>query len=277
MGGHHRPQLFATLVTLPLLSLAQNSGWLNPDASQSDFSSSYHNSEGIVFAWEGLNQSLSDLWISSYDTTNPYSLRIATNINITGPGNLPWTVTVSGEEIDLDDRFRLHFVPTGTAYVAGQSDQIESPGFLLLQPGDVDSSSPSTTAVEAPSSTISTASLTSTTEPTPSATASPSSEDSGISTGTKIGAAVAVVGFLIITFALAIWVVRLRRRVKAANNHRSAGIFPTSAETQDAVLQEPKPVTVRHVLGVHEARGDHHQPAELSALKRQSKVYEMAA
>lgn len=270
--------LLAALLALPNPITAQVSGWLNPDSSQPDFSQSYHNTDAIVFSWEGLNQSLSDLWIASYDTTNPYALRIAANINITEPGNLPWTVTVNETEIDLEDRYRLHFIPTGLVYEASQADQFSSPGFLLLQRGEVGpgSSLTSTITATAPSSTASDEGSSTTPTSSASTTAAASSDDSGVSTEVKVGASVAAVVFLVLILGLAFWVMRLYRRVEAAKNHRSAGILPTSSGLEVMPTQETKSMAVRRISGLHEAHGDRHQPAELSTLKRQTKVYEMA-
>jgi hypothetical protein len=280
-GSRHLVAVLAAALSLLQLSSAQSSAWLNPDSSRPIFSQSYHNTDAIVFSWQGLNSSMSALWLTSFDTSNSYALRIAANINITNAGTYPWTVTVNETEIDIDDRFRLRFIPTGTTYQSSQSDQFASPGFLLLQRGetapasDDSPSSSAATVTESVGSSASTYPSASSSSAPPTASASEGS--TGLSAGVTIGAAIAALVSVIVIVVLVLWVVRLRRRVNAASNHRSAGIIvdPGTEKVASATTNDAYTVTAREKRdsGLHEVLGDRRQPTELSADMRKPNLY----
>ncbi len=96
----------------------------------------------------------------------------------------------------------------------------------------------------------------------------------------KVGAALAAIVALCVIIALLLWVVRLRRRVKAASNRRSQGIIPdkksklTKAPLSPDVDVEMTPHEKR-ISGLHEVQGDKNQPQEMSTLKERKSVYEM--
>ena len=258
---------------------AQESGWLNPDGSKPDFSQSYHNTDSIIFSWNGVNHSLSDLWLTSYDTTSNYALRIASNMNISDSGSLPWTVTVNETLIDIDARFKLHFIPTGQVYETSSDDQFSSPGFLLLQRGAIAPASgaytaatTSSSATTGPMGSVPTTTSVALASATSTSTSTPDSS-SGLTSGVKAGAAIAVTASVVVILALLLWVVRLRRRVNAASNHRSAGIIPATPPQGTAAAQLQTTPGEKRVSGLHEMLGDRRHPTELSAAKRETKVY----
>ena len=282
-GLRHLAPAILAFSSLCQLASTQGPTWRNPDSSRPDLSQSYHNADAIVLSWQGLNESLSDLWLTSYDTTHDYALRIAANINITNTGTLPWTVTVNETEIDIDDRFTLRFIPTGTVYQALQVDQFASPGFILLQRGEIaPPSNGSATNTAGISSTEATGVRVTSSDSPSGASVSPTStpagdSSSGMGSGTKAGIAIAATVSVVVILALLLWVVRLRRRVNAASNHRSAGIIPPSGaqEMAPSEAQGGRPVAPKgkRISGLHEVLGDRRQPTELSTAKPEPKVY----
>lgn len=295
----HLP-LGLSLLLLSSHAEAQSPVWTNPPSSAPAFTSTFANGDFITLSWLGLNHSLSDLWLTSADANNPYSFRIAANINITAPGTLPWSITVNETEIAIDNRFELKFVPTRTDINRAETfDQIVSPGFVLLQS---DAFVVTSTASIAPQSVVQSstnASVAATAEATissqftpgvtdgsavePAATSSPPSpssepaSSSGLSTGAKAGIGVAVGGVFLIILVLMFWVLRLRQRVKAVSNQHSWGILPDSPTDTTATLSSMT-LTEKHIPGLHEVHGDRRQPSELGTKDKEPRrsIYEMA-
>jgi hypothetical protein len=267
------------VVLLALVSVCwcQESSWLTPAGSDPDFSEAFRNTDLVQVAWDAMTPgAISDLWLNAVDSN--YAMRLAANINISAPGTYPWRVGVGNEEIDIDQRFQLSFIPTGTGYDKAQINSYQvSPGFILVQQNEPLPSGVSSTEVPATATTSSVTSSTASTSPTAAQeTAAPTStdgEDSGLSTGIKVGAAIAALTTLALIFALLFWALRLRRKVKAATNHRSSGIVPSSGIMPGpAYAIDPK----RASLGqVHEIPGDKVSPVEMGTAEKKV-YYEMA-
>jgi hypothetical protein len=253
------------LLALVSLGLCQESSWLTPAGSSPDFSEAFHNTDLVQVAWDAMTPgAMSDLWLNAVDSN--YAMRLGANINISAPGTYPWRVGVGNEEIDIDERFQLSFIPTGTGYDKAQVNSYQvSPGFILVKeneplPSDISSTElPSTTTASVVSSTADS------TPTSAQATASPTSaadeSSSGLSTGIKVGAAIAALITLALILALLFWALRLRRKVKAAGNHRSSGIVPSSG-----IMPGPSYATdaKRASLNqVHEVQGDKASPVEI--------------
>ena len=242
---------------------AQESQWLTPDGSQPDFSEAYNNADLVEIAWNEMSGSLCDLWLTAYDAD--YAIRVASNINIAKAGTYPWTITVGDEEIAIQDRFALHFIPTGTNYNQQDASKYESsPGFLLVKAGDpLPSLATNASQSAEPTASISTTINVATTSAgsIPSDSPSDASSSSGFGPGAKAGVAIAVVAGLAAILGLLFWALRLRRKVKAANNHRSSGVIPASGMMQ---THHDSPANKR-ISGVHEVAGDANHPVEISA------------
>lgn len=263
-------------------ALAQSSGWTNPPSSKPAFTSVYTNGNFITLSWQGLNSSLCDLWLTSYDTNNTYALRLAANINVTLPGTLPWSITVNETEIAIDNRFELKFVPGRTDITLDvQYEQIVSPGFLLIQSSTALPSDASTATIGATLSTASVtdpvsgpASIPSSSPSTSPPPTSPSTSSSGLSIGGQVGLAVGVTVAVICILALLFWVLRLRRRVQATSNHHSWSIIPESSQTETTTASTTT-LTQKRIPGLHEVVGDRRHPTELSSTEKKRSVYEM--
>lgn len=53
--------------------------WLNPNGSKPDFSTAYTNGDQITLSWQGLNNSISDLWVTSYDVQTDNFAQLVTS------------------------------------------------------------------------------------------------------------------------------------------------------------------------------------------------------
>jgi hypothetical protein len=249
--------------------------WNNPQSSQPDFSQTYYTNNNIVISWSALNNSIDDLWLSPYDASDTYSLRIATFVNLTDAGSLAWTVFVDETENALDNRFKFSFVPAEIDFQSAQLNKqtISSPGFLILRNNQ--GSSIATSLLPTGTSTALIVSSTAdsfSASPTYTAdagNASQSSSSSGLGTSAKAGISIAVIAVTIIFLGLVIWIARLRRRVRAVKNHRSAGIISPSPESKPEMSETahelPSPVvgSDRTVSSLQELVGDRRQPTEL--------------
>lgn len=242
---------------------AQRSAWVTPAGTRPDNTDAYSNADLVTIAWEAMAGGLSDLWLNAVESN--YAVRLGSNINISVPGTYPWTITVGDEEIDIDSHFELTFIPTGTTYNKENLDQYEqSPAFILVKRGEplptAASSGAPTNSLEAPSSVAPTATSSPATG-MPTSTAGAGADDqSGPSIGMKVGIAIGVVAAVVVILGLLFWALRLRRKVKAVNNHRSSGIVPASG----VMPGRSSPPTEKRISGLHEVNGDHVQPVEMT-------------
>ncbi|KAL6250397.1 hypothetical protein RBB50_002699 [Rhinocladiella similis] len=264
--------------------------WNIPEGVKPNFTDVYNNGNSITWSWQALNHTMSDLWLTSYDPTLSYALRIASNINITEPGTLPWTITVNETFIDIDDRFVLRFTLTGTDIYPLLPNQFPSPAFIILKRGETLasaslSSNPTATGVESAAASTVGVSNTDTVTPassvpssltdvSPSDTASSSSGSSGLSTGAKVGIGIGVTALVVIILGLCFVVMRLYRRVKATSNRHSQGIVPDYPD-KGATSSGTSTPAIREISGLHEAVGDRRHPAELGSKRESKVVFEM--
>ena len=257
--------------------LGQRDAWLTPDGSQLYSTDTFRNADLVTLAWDSMTGELSDLWVNA--VASNFAVRLGSNINISTAGTFPWTITVGDEEIAVDSYFQLSFVPTGTSFRKTDAAQYQqSPVFILVKRGEPISSTsivPAITTAVAGSDPALVATTSSYVTPTfISATASSTSEldDSPSMPGSvKAGIALGVVVATAIILGLLFWALRLRRKVKAANNHRSSGIVPTSG----IIPQHSTEPSEKKISGLHEVTGDNTQPVEMNA--RPKTVYhEMA-
>ncbi|KPI37613.1 uncharacterized protein AB675_4035 [Cyphellophora attinorum] len=220
-----------------------------------------------------------DLWIAGSD--DQYHNRIASNQIIAEDGSITYKIAMGNEAIsaNADGSWGLFFIPTGAQFdKSAESTYNAGPRFQLFKAGDpipnseVSATSTTTSAAFSPTATSVVVSPTNASQPTSNASADNSPGLSrGVLTGIAIGGIVGVCAMLGLLF----WALRLRRKVKAANNHRSSGIIPPSGIMPEK--NEPRSPGIRTVSGLHEAHGDRHQPIEMEA-KRKSMyhVHEMA-
>lgn len=243
--------VFLSLFSSTSATIASN--WTNPNARLPSFSSTYLVGERITLAWQPLNQSTNDLWLTRYDISNNYTLRIAYDLDISQAGSFQWTIAVPQEEVEHDTRFAFAFVPAGSIYDAATDSNLDSPAFNLMM---VNQATPPNGTVS-PSSAGSTSptalpsASTSTTEP--SATLVPSSdESSGLSSPKIIGIVVgvlAVLGFISLAGLL---------------------VFKKKKSRHTQNLSVDSDVTV---TGPYEVLGSNRSPSELNS--KEIQVHEM--
>ncbi|KIW12397.1 hypothetical protein PV08_09674 [Exophiala spinifera] len=269
--------------------------WSIPDGAKPNFTEVYNDGNSITWSWQALNHSMSDLWLTSYDPTLSYAVRIASNINITEPGTLPWTITVNQTLIDIDDRFVLRFTLTGTDIYPLSPSQFPSPAFIVLKRGEtLASTSVGATAtvlgvesitIEIPTATAASTNITSVGAASSvpsglldgnSSSVSPSSSSgSGLGTGAKVGIGVGVAALVVVILGLCFVVLRLYRRLKATSNRHSQGIIPDHPEKDNMTSASSTPA-VREISGLHEALGDRRHPTELGS-KQESRIAELGS
>ncbi|KAJ9627566.1 uncharacterized protein PV06_05906 [Exophiala oligosperma] len=287
----YRALLFSLLLLKTSVFAQSVVPWSIPDGTKPNFTDVYNNGNSITWSWQALNHSMSDLWLTSFDPTLSYAVRIASNINITEPGTLPWTITVNETLIDIDNRFVLRFTLTGTDIYPLYPNQFPSPAFIILKRGatlaPASLSSVVATATQFSESTTATtaaASITSLiapassvpsglTESSPSSDSS-SSGGSGLSTGAKVGIGIGVTALVVVILGLCFAVLRLYRRVKATSNRHSQGIIPDYPDKETTTSGASTPV-IREISGLHEATGDRRHPAELGSKRESKVVFEM--
>lgn len=223
----------------------------------------------------------SDLWLVATNYSREYHSRIASNIALDKQGDYIWRISVGSEEINTNRNYQLFFIPTGAPYNATAVNTYNAgPQFSLFNPGEQLAYSIST-ADPVPTTSVTSVSAVSGIEATATSSAiagnnEQSAQDGGspgLSTGVKAGIIIGALVALIIVAGLLLWALRLRRKVKAATNHRSSGIIPPSGampEKKDESAQ-----VVREVQGLHEALGDRRQPVEMD-VKRKTVYHELA-
>ncbi|OCL07717.1 hypothetical protein AOQ84DRAFT_408426 [Glonium stellatum] len=227
--------------------------WKTPDGTLRDFAQTFDNGNTVALSWNNwsstayINASPTsvNLWVTSFDwALDGYNNTIQTNIDLTQPGAFPWTIRIPSSDLATNAKYVLRFIASGEP--ANSQSQLSSPGFVVLAPGAVASSSStltsttlSTTASAALSTTASTtlsttASVSSTlisttassaTTSTPTNTPSKSqSASSALSTGVKVGIGVgASLGALALVGALVgLFYYRRKARALAAGTVRAA-------------------------------------------------------
>lgn len=267
--------MWSVLFNLVICSLANSvmggTNWHKPDGTAPQFSQVFHDTNMEVLSWSSDVTDLCDLWVAAIDSD--YAVRLSTNMNLSTVTSFPWRISVGSEEIDITSQYKLFFIPTGTNYAKNGVDYIASPGFQLYkegQPTPTSSVYPSTTSLATESSIVET--VVSPFTPAASEPASePTDASSGLATWVKGVITAAVVCVVVLVAGLLLWALRLRRKVKAANNHRSSGIVPSSGIMPERNV-EP---TERRISGLHEVKGDNRQPLEMTTVKEPKVVYEM--
>ena len=270
--------ILVALCSLTLLVRADDSDkWIVPSGSVTDFSSTFQNGNSVTLSWKAINSSICDLWVVASDASNDYATRIASNIDLETGGTFPWTVSVGSEQVDINDRYQLQFIPTGTEHEVGQTGYFSSPGFLLVNRGEAVPSSATSAAATgalaaATSTSISQSSATAASSSTAKSSSSSSSDPSHTNTGAIVGGAIAATLAVVMILGLGLYVLRLRRRSKAVGNKRSQGIWPANP----LIASTTSPRTEKKISGLFEAKGDQQHPVELSA-RRKTQMYEMPA
>ncbi|KAL1837986.1 hypothetical protein VTJ49DRAFT_3154 [Mycothermus thermophilus] len=112
--------------------------WNRPDGARPDFAEKYTHGEGILVSWNALNNSIYDLWLTSWDLErDPITLCLRRSVNLSLDGSL-YLVTsdTPTRQLASQTRYVLRFKPpTGRGEFVASDPDLSSPGFLLVQPG----------------------------------------------------------------------------------------------------------------------------------------------
>ncbi|KAL2258864.1 hypothetical protein VTK26DRAFT_7648 [Humicola hyalothermophila] len=113
--------------------------WNTPDGNRPDFSETYTHGEDIFISWNALNNSMYDLWLTSWIASgqydpDPVALCLARAVNLAHDGNLK-LVTPDPPSAQFANRTRyvLRFKPpTGDGRFSPSDPDLSSPGFFIV-------------------------------------------------------------------------------------------------------------------------------------------------
>lgn len=276
------PIVLTIILGLVCSALGQVVHWpTNNGSLSSPIAGQFYEGNTLTISWAAINDRPQDLWLYGIDD-NGFHNRLASNLAVAQSGSFVWNIAVGAEAVQNNVRgsWALIFIPTGAEFQEQAIDTYHiGPRFLLYQPGDappassVTGSVPTTTASVLATSSVDTVDATGTGASATSPTDQNSDGNSRrLSGGTIGGIAAGVIISLFIVMGLLLWALRLRRKVNAANNHRSSGIVPASG------LMPEKPLpTMRRISGLHEVTGSNHQPIEMDAKRKSmAQLHELA-
>ncbi|KAK3299627.1 uncharacterized protein B0H64DRAFT_102828 [Chaetomium fimeti] len=127
--------------------------WNTPDGDKPDFAETYTHGDELVFSWNALNNSIYDLWLTSWKPgPDPVAVCLARAVNLAHDGNLKLvTSDPPTAQLANETRYVLRFKPpTGQGEFVASDTDLSSPGFLLVEPAFHQQDAPSTTAPAPP-------------------------------------------------------------------------------------------------------------------------------
>ncbi|KAL2270670.1 hypothetical protein VTJ83DRAFT_41 [Remersonia thermophila] len=200
--------------------------WNRPDGARPDFAEKYAHGDDILVSWNALNNSIYDLWLTSWDLgRNPVVLCLKRSVNMSQDGNLHLvTSNPPTPELASHTRYVLRFKPpTGRGDFVASDPDMSSPGFLLVQPGAGDANADGRGLGVVVQSTASTTLATATSWATPSrsvATTVAETETNGVaekpglslSPAAAAGLTIGLILGVALLVAIELWYLSWRRR-----------------------------------------------------------------
>ena len=257
--------------------------WPTNGSLNSDIAGQYYDGNAVTIQWSSMSGGPDDLWLATPDWS--YHDRVASNIVVSRDGQYEWRIAVGNDALTKQASspgWQLFFIPTGAPFNSSAVNTYHiGPRVILQKPGEMvgisTSAAPITATFALSSSSGPSATTTLAPDPSMVGNSDTSSSSSDIGGGTLAGIAIGAIVAIVLVLGLLLWALRLRRKVKAATNHRSSGIIPPSGVMPEKYPLPPTP-TVKRVSGLHEATGDRRQPIEMEA-KRASmnRVHELAS
>ncbi|KAL2133625.1 hypothetical protein VTI74DRAFT_2027 [Chaetomium olivicolor] len=125
--------------------------WNTPNGSEPDFSETYAHGDEIIVSWNALNNSIYDLWLTSWNLEpGPIARCIARAVDLDHDGSIA-VITFDPPPADLSEETRYVFrfkPPTLRGDFVPSDPDMSSPGFLLVKssPNKKDISSAAETA-----------------------------------------------------------------------------------------------------------------------------------
>ncbi|KAH6845788.1 hypothetical protein B0I37DRAFT_192253 [Chaetomium sp. MPI-CAGE-AT-0009] len=123
--------------------------WNTPDGDKPDFAETYTHGDEVVFSWNALNNSIYDLWLTSWKPgPDPVAVCLARAVNLAQDGNLKLvTSDPPTAQLANETRYVLRFKPpTGRGEFVASDPDLSSPAFLLVEPAFHQQDVPSATA-----------------------------------------------------------------------------------------------------------------------------------
>ena len=228
--------------------------WNVPEGNRPDFSESYAHGENIPISWNALNNSMYDLWITSWNwDSNPVALCLASEFSKINHEVATFTYTETAGSVNLahdgslnlinpnppsaffadKSRYVLRFKPpTPQGQYVPLDPEIVSPAFFIVKPEEkgkptttatADATSSSSSASSAPSLITAIEDIVAS---SPSSSQSPNSRmshgtmSSGAAAGLTIGLVFLV--FLVVFLAVGIFYMRRRRAQRQAQQTPTA-------------------------------------------------------
>ncbi|KAK3988816.1 hypothetical protein QBC44DRAFT_397370 [Cladorrhinum sp. PSN332] len=128
--------------------------WNVPEGNRPDFSDTYSHGESIPVSWNALNNSVYDLWITSWNwDVHPVALCLARSVNLAHDGALNLINPNPPSEFFANKtRYVLRFKPpTPQGQYVALDPEIVSPGFFIISAKSTETaSSPSSSSSSSP-------------------------------------------------------------------------------------------------------------------------------
>ncbi|KAK0705825.1 hypothetical protein B0T21DRAFT_416511 [Apiosordaria backusii] len=144
--------------------------WNVPSGKQPDFSESYAHGQNIPISWNALNNSVYDLWLTTWNfETNPMALCLARAINLGHDGSLNLkTPNIPPETLSSRTRYVLRFKPqTKRGEYVPLDPELSSPAFFIVDSSQTVRAEPTSNSARPSQTTFQTTISTPTHTPTP--------------------------------------------------------------------------------------------------------------
>ncbi|KAK4652464.1 hypothetical protein QC762_502980 [Podospora pseudocomata] len=143
--------------------------WNVPSGKQPDFSESYTHGQNIPISWNALNNSVYDLWLTTWNfEVNPMALCLARAINLGHDGSINLkTPNIPPQTLSTKTRYVLRFKPqTKEGGYVSADPELCSPAFFITDSSQTVQAEPESNPVTSTQTTLPTRSLAPTHIPT---------------------------------------------------------------------------------------------------------------
>ncbi|KAK4174636.1 hypothetical protein QBC36DRAFT_191830 [Triangularia setosa] len=241
--------------------------WNVPNGKQPDFSESYTHGQNIPISWNALNNSVYDLWLTTWNfEVNPMALCLARAVNLGHDGSLNLkTPNIPPETLSTKTRYVLRFKPQTRqgGYVPGDPE-LSSPAFFIIDSSQTVRAEPTSSSATSSSqitfrTTISTptpiatgfnTTVTTTFVPLPPSednASNPENMSSGQAAALTIGLILAVALLVACEIAYLMWRRRQKRKVQQTRRLKNKSLYgvvqdPREKEVVNTVTQKTRTI-----------------------------------
>ncbi|KAK4235568.1 hypothetical protein C8A03DRAFT_36583 [Achaetomium macrosporum] len=233
--------------------------WNTPNGSRPDFSETYTDGDEIVISWNALNNSVYDLWLTSWAADpDQVALCLARAVSLDHDGNLKLvTSDPPSAEMANETRYVLRFKPpTSQGGFVSSDPDLSSPGFLLLRSSV--NSSVNAQGVRSSSVFATTTAAPTRSSVTPSRNADPSAavpEQAKPDMSSATAAALTIGLILVVAFLVAMEVAYLMWRRKRRRGGEKVGM-PSSSQRKSRGRGKSDSELLVHVYSAEMATND---------------------